>query len=79
MLPPPFGSGGDGEDKDCVVVVKRAGAKGVAELVDGFIEPQNVRARVPSTLLGSPPCSVVGGRELVEPAMGDVPSLEMAL
>ncbi len=39
LVPPPFRSGGEGEDKDCVVAVKQAGAEGMAKLVDGFVAP----------------------------------------
>ncbi len=44
LAPPPFRSGGEGEDSNPLdeqvgVVVKQASLEGVAKLVDGFVAP----------------------------------------
>ncbi len=40
VAPPPVVVGGEGADNDPVgVVVERAGAEGMAKLIDGFVAP----------------------------------------
>jgi hypothetical protein len=47
--------------------------KALPSLPMAFV-PRELQARAPSTLGGSLPCSSVGRREQVEPAMGNLPS-----